>query len=252
MTLSVSERCERLVDATHTLLSECRAMSSLVGIEPRGFVGLPDLLAELMLQTAGIPVAITNEAYSACPELLEYSLEDIEETTRRNFEPGGLASTVLFSRGVQAIIGHRVAHRLWQEGLTLQALAVKARCSRAFATDIHPGATIGAGFWLDHGLGFVAGETCEIGRDVSIWHNVTLGSTLADSGPRRHPRIGDGAVIGAGALILGNITVGAGANIAAGSIVTNDVPVGRLVTGARAQEKGSARITFARSVQEQT
>ncbi len=155
-----------------------------------------------------------------------------------------LSQEAQFARGVHAVMAHRIAHHLWQEGDHTRALAIKSRLGRAFSTDIHPAARIGAGFWLDHGLGFVAGETCVIGQDVSIWHNVTLGSTLSDSGPQRHPVIGDGAVIGAGAIILGNVTVGAGANVAAGALVVTDVAPGTVVVGAKARQVGTAKVSF--------
>ncbi|MGB7242500.1 MAG: serine O-acetyltransferase [Sulfitobacter sp.] len=187
------------------------------------------------------------ETYADTPSLVEMSCHDIAETARRNFEPGGPAATVLFSRGVQAVMAHRVAHKLWGDGDTNLALAIKSAFGRAFSTDIHPAAQIGAGLWLDHGLGFVAGETVQIAEDVSIWHNVTLGSTLTDSGSQRHPQIGRGVVIGAGALLLGGITVGAFANIAAGAIVVQDIPKNALAVGAKAKIHGTARVDFSRN-----
>ena len=187
---------------------------------------------------------IVEKIFRGTPLAVDQTLRDIDETSRRNFEPGGPAAVVLFSRGVHATMGHRVAHALWQSGKTTLAMTLKAAFGRAFATDIPPAARIGGGFWLDHGLGFVAGETAIIGEDVSIWHNVTLGSTFNDAGADRHPTIEDGAVIGAGALVLGNITVGAGANIAAGAIVLEDVPKGRVFVGTKARDVGPARVTF--------
>ncbi len=184
-------------------------------------------------------------AYRADTGLVALTTYDIEETARRNFEPGGAAGTFLFARGIHAVMAHRVAHQLWARGDTLHALALKTVCGRALNTDMHPAAQIGAGLWLDHGLGFVVGETSVIEEDVSIWHNVTLGSTLNDAGPHRHPHIGRGAVIGAGAVLLGGIKVGAGANIGAGAIVVQDVADRSLVVGHKAQTKGPARISFA-------
>ncbi len=187
-----------------------------------------------------------HAVYAADAGLRDTALYDIVETSRRNFEPGGPPATLLFSRGVHAIMAHRVAHKLWVDGDFNLAHAVKSAFGRAFATDIHPAARIGAGLWLDHGLGFVVGETAVIADDVSIWHNVTLGSTLSDSGTRRHPQIGTGAVIGAGAILLGGITIGANANVAAGSIVVEDIPAGMLVVGSKATVRGPARVGFAR------
>ncbi|WP_108816755.1 serine O-acetyltransferase [Loktanella sp. Alg231-35] len=232
-----------LVEDVRTLLAGDRQAADLLGLGP--FEDFPDLAGALFSalcnQRAGRIVAQT---YRETPTLLADTERDILETARRNFEPGGPAAVLLFSRGVHATIGHRVANALRQRGEATLSMALKATFGRAFATDIHPAVQIGPGFWLDHGLGFVAGETTVIGQNVSIWHNVTLGSTFNNSGPDRRPKIEDGAVIGAGALVLGNITVGAGANIGAGAIVMDDVPAGRVVVGTKARDIGPARVSF--------
>ncbi|MFK7835437.1 MAG: serine O-acetyltransferase [Sulfitobacter sp.] len=233
-----------LVADTEMLLRRNPDAAGVLGIEPRRFEDFADLAGALLASVAGIPGDVIRRIYAAHPSLVKRSCRDISETARRNFEPGGAAATLLFARGVHAVMAHRVAHQLWYDGDHTLALAVKSSFGRALCTDIHPAAQIGSGFWLDHGLGFVAGETCVIGQDVSIWHNVTLGSTLSDSGPRRHPTIGDGAVIGAGAIILGNITVGAAANVAAGAIVTKDVAAGTVVVGTQASQAGAAKVSF--------
>ena len=226
------------------LLGENPVAARLLGIEKRAFDSFEDLIGTVLHAVAGIDPELCQQVYEASPGLADISGRDIAETARRNFEPGGAAATLLFSRGVQAILAHRVAHALWQRGDSILALAVKSVAGRAFSTDIHPAAKIGGGLWLDHGLGFVVGETCVIGEDVSIWHNVTLGSTLNDSGAQRHPIVHDGAVIGAGAIILGNVTVGAGANVAAGAIVVDDVPAKTLVVGCKSRTLGDAKISF--------
>lgn len=208
------------------------------------FADLAGALFAHLCQTPSIGHVVA-QTYARTPDLVDLSIYDITETARRNFETGGEASTVLFSRGVHAIMAHRVAHQLWTDGQIPLARTVASTCGRVFSTDIHPAARIGAGLWLDHGLGCVIGETSVIEEDVSIWHNVTLGSTLADSGPLRHPHIGRGAVIGAGAIVLGHIKIGAQANIAAGAIVVQDVPDATLVAGARAELRGPAKISFA-------
>jgi serine O-acetyltransferase len=233
-----------LVDDVTRLLEASPQTAAVLGLEPfEGFVQMAGALFASLCNNhaAGNVVA---EIYANNLELVDLSCHDIAETARRNFEPGGAAAAFLFSRGVQAIMGHRVAHHLWVEGNTDLALAMKAMFGRTFSTDIHPAAQIGAGIWLDHGLGFVVGETAVIGEDVSIWHNVTLGSTLNDSGAYRHPRIGRGVVIGAGATLLGGITVGANANIAAGAIVVQDVPQGALAVGIKATVRGQATVRF--------
>ncbi|WP_281968359.1 DapH/DapD/GlmU-related protein [Roseovarius nanhaiticus] len=234
-----------LMQETEALLAASPEAAALIGISPRRFDGFADLAGAVLHAAADLPAGLVRRIYAAHPELAEISQHDIDETARRDFAPGGRAAALLFGRGVQAIMAHRVAHQLWQDGDRTLAMAIKARAGRAFSTDIHPAARVGPGLWLDHGLGFVVGETAMIGADVSIWHGVTLGSTLADSGARRHPTLRDGAVIGAGAILLGGITIGARANVAAGAIVTQDVAPGTLVAGAKAREIGPARISFA-------
>ncbi|CAJ1963930.1 unnamed protein product [Sphenostylis stenocarpa] len=126
-------------------------------------------------------------------------------------------------KGFLACQAHRIAHKLWLQGRTVLALLIQNRVSEVFAVDIHPGAKIGRGILLDHATGLVVGETAIIGNNVSILHNVTLGGTGKASGDR-HPKIGDGVLIGAGTCILGNIQIGDGAKIGAGSVVLKDVP----------------------------
>ncbi|SHF18431.1 serine O-acetyltransferase [Litoreibacter ascidiaceicola] len=233
----------KLVDDVRAVLEASPEVAEILALGP--FEGFHDLAGNLLSSLCKAPAirrAVT-EAYRD-KALAKITAFDITETARRNFEPGGAASALLFSRGVQAIMGHRVAHKYWVEGDTTMALALKAAFGRAFSTDIHPAAQIGAGLWLDHGLGFVVGETSIIEDDVSIWHNVTLGSTLTNSGPRRHPHIGTGAVIGAGAILLGNIKIGAHANVAAGAVVVQDVAQNALVVGAKATVRGDAKVSF--------
>ncbi|KAG6543846.1 hypothetical protein Mapa_014686 [Marchantia paleacea] len=126
-------------------------------------------------------------------------------------------------KGFLALQAHRVAHRLWSQGRQSLALAIQSRVSEVFHVDIHPAAKIGRGILFDHATGVVVGETATIGNNVSILHHVTLGGTGSIGGDR-HPKIGDGVLIGAGATILGPIYVGEGAKIGAGSVVLNDVP----------------------------
>jgi len=226
-------------------LAQNKQAARLIGIERTTFDGFADLAATVLFAVARLDPVLTQNIYEDTPDMAEISIHDITETARRNFEPGRGGATLLFARGVQAIIAHRVAHALWQHGDQMLALAVKSVAGRAFATDIHPAAKIGTGLWLDHGLGFVVGETCVIGNDVSIWHNVTLGSTLNDDSAQRHPTLQDGVVVGAGATILGNVTIGSNANIAAGAIVVQDVAADTLVVGSKSREIGPAQITFA-------
>lgn len=233
----------KLVEDVRALLNASPELAAIVDLGPfEDFAELAGALLSCLTNSPAIGQAVTNVYRDNA--LVEITAYDITETARRNFEPGGSPTTFLFSRGAQAIMAHRVGHKLWTDGDTNLSLALKAAFGRAFSTDIHPAAQIGAGLWLDHGLGFVVGETSVIAEDVSIWHGVTLGSTLNDSGPRIHPHIATGAVIGAGAILLGNITIGAHANIAAGATVIHDVPQNALVVGPKAEIRGTATVSF--------
>lgn len=146
--------------------------------------------------------------------------------------------------GVHAILLHRLAHWLW--GLQLRWLGrLVSHLARFFTgIEIHPGATIGRRFFIDHGMGVVIGETAIVGDDVTLYHGVTLGGTSWTKG-RRHPTIENGVVIGAGAKVLGPITIGAGAKVGSNAVVVKDVPAGktavgnpaRIIDGERAQKR---------------
>jgi serine O-acetyltransferase len=132
--------------------------------------------------------------------------------------------------GVHAVLMHRLSHRLWRRGFRLAArwLAFLARLWTN--VDIHPGATIGRRFFIDHGAGVVIGETAEVGNDVTLYHGVTLGGTSWSKG-KRHPTLGNGVLVGAGAKILGPITLGDNVRVGANSVVIKDVPPNRTVVG---------------------
>ena len=132
--------------------------------------------------------------------------------------------------GVHAIMLYRLANRLWRAGWRYPARLLAFLARLVSNVDIHPGATIGARFFIDHGAGVVIGETAEIGTDVTLYHGVTLGGTSWRKG-KRHPTLGDGVLVGAGAKILGPISVGAGARVGANSVVVQDVPGGCTVVG---------------------
>lgn len=155
---------------------------------------------------------------------------DLQATRDRDAACSKMAHCFLYYKGFLACQAHRVAHWLWKNGRTAGALMVQSRVSEVFAVDIHPGARIGAGVMLDHATGLVIGETAVVGDDVSILHNVTLGGTGKAVGDR-HPKIGDGVLIGAGTQILGNIGIGEGAKVGAGSVVLKDVPARTTAVG---------------------
>lgn len=133
--------------------------------------------------------------------------------------------------GFWAILAHRLAHLLRALGLPVLPRFIQAMARFATGVDIHPGAIIGAGLFIDHGMGTVIGETAEIGRDVTLFQQVTLGGRGGKSSGKRHPTLGDGAMVGAGAKVLGPIRVGARAKIGANAVVLEDVPSGATAVG---------------------
>jgi serine O-acetyltransferase len=132
--------------------------------------------------------------------------------------------------GVHAVLMHRLAHRLWRANWRFPARLIAYVVRLLTNVDIHPGATIGARLFIDHGAGVVIGETAVIGDDVTLYHGVTLGGTSWNKG-RRHPTLGDRVLVGAGAKVLGPITIASDARVGANSVVVQDVPEGSTVVG---------------------
>ncbi|CAL93167.1 serine O-acetyltransferase [Azoarcus olearius] len=132
--------------------------------------------------------------------------------------------------GVHAVMSHRIAHALWRRGWRYPGRLVSFLARVFTNVDIHPGAQIGRRFFIDHGAGVVVGETAEIGDDVTLYHGVTLGGTTWNPG-KRHPTLGDHVVVGAGAKILGAITIGSRVRVGANSVVVKNVPADRTVVG---------------------
>ncbi|MDQ6744708.1 MAG: serine O-acetyltransferase [Actinomycetota bacterium] len=142
----------------------------------------------------------------------------------------GTAEILLSWPGVHALLSHRVAHALHDAGVPMLPRAIAAASRSLTGVEIHPAARVGDGFFVDHGMGVVVGETAEIGANVTLYQGVTLGGTGFARG-KRHPTVQDNVTIGAGAALLGPITVGHGAKIGAGSVVIHDVPPNTTVVG---------------------
>lgn len=142
----------------------------------------------------------------------------------------GAGTIVLGWPGVQAVAGYRLANALWRSGVPVAPFAVSWATRAVTGIEIHPGASIGGGFFIDHGSGVVIGETTEIGENVTIYQGVTLGGTGFQSG-KRHPTIEDNVTIGSGAKLLGPIRIGHGAKIGANTVVVEDVPPMSTVVG---------------------
>ncbi|HET9656170.1 MAG TPA: serine O-acetyltransferase EpsC [Kineosporiaceae bacterium] len=156
--------------------------------------------------------------------------EDLQAAMTHDPAARSRAELVLGYPGLHAIWSHRVCHVLWIRGHKLVARLLSQWTRAMTGIEIHPGATVGRRFFIDHGMGVVIGETAEIGDDVMLYHDVTLGGrSLAKV--KRHPTVEDGVTIGAGARVLGPITVGRGAQIGANAVVVRDVPAGSVVVG---------------------
>jgi serine O-acetyltransferase len=182
---------------------------------------------------------IAEEAYADDPFLGEAARADLVAVYERDPACHRFLQPIMYFKGYQAMQAYRVGHWLWQKGRRDMAFFVQMRVSEMFSIDIHPAARIGKGIMIDHAHAIVIGETAVVGDNVSMLHSVTLGGTGKEDGDR-HPKIGDGVLIGAGAKVLGNITVGANSRIAAGSVVLEPVPCCKTVAGVPARIVGEA------------
>ena len=175
-----------------------------------------------------------EEAYEGDPSLVEIAEADLKAVFERDPACKGYVQPFLFFKGFLALQTHRVAHWLYGEGRQTLAFYLQSRTSELFQVDINPATRIGRGVFVDHGTGIVIGETAVIGDDVSMLQGVTLGGTGAEQGDR-HPKVGKGVLLGAGAKVLGNIKIGDYAKIASGSVVLKDVPAGCTAAGVPAR-----------------
>jgi serine O-acetyltransferase len=242
-----------------SLWSELRARATAVGqVEPT----LAGLLDRHVLSREGFADAIVHrlaerlcptgqdlpliaqalaEAARHDPEALAQMRGDIRAILERDPATEHALVPFLWYKGFHAISAHRLAHTLWKVGRRDLALYLQSLVSEHLAVDIHPAARFGIGILLDHATGFVAGETSVVGDNVSFLHEVTLGGTGKARGDR-HPKIRSGVLVGAGAKILGNITIGEGAKVGAGSVVLKDVAPHTSVAGVPAVLVGQASV----------
>ena len=182
---------------------------------------------------------IIDAAYAADDELVAAARADLVATYDRDPACHRVMQPLLFFKGFQAVQAYRLGHYLWKLGRKDIAYFVQMRVSEIFGVDIHPAAKIGQGIMIDHAHSIVVGETAVVGDNVSMLHSVTLGGTGKEDDDR-HPKIGDGVLIGAGAKVLGNITVGHCSRIAAGSVVLEAVPPMKTVAGVPARIVGES------------
>lgn len=195
-------------------------------------LGHSDVSADLIRQTFGQVLDDDRDL----PGIFRADLAavaDRDPACRRIIEP------LLYFKGFHALQTQRFSHRLWKAGRRDFASFLQSQSSRVFGVDIHPAARIGSGIMFDHATGIVIGETAEVGDMSSLLHGVTLGGSGKEGGDR-HPKVGRNVMIGAGAKILGNISIGNCARVAAGSVVLKDVPPNTTVAGVPAKVVGKA------------
>jgi serine O-acetyltransferase len=159
---------------------------------------------------------------------------DIRAATERDPARPTVLEVIFCYPGVHAVWGHRISHWLWQRGARLAARAFAEFIRILTGVEIHPGAVLGPGLFIDHATGVVIGETAEVGEDVTIFHGVTLGGTGVETG-KRHPTVGDRVTIGAGAKVLGPIKIGDDSRIGANAVVVKEVPSSAVVVGVPGQ-----------------
>jgi serine O-acetyltransferase len=228
-----------------TAMSESEAiltghLHNLVLDHPTLEGALAHLLAE-KLATPYVNAIVLHTIFTEVFEASEYARnairQDLNAIANRDPAARGIAEPFLHYKGFHALEAYRISHILWNEKRPAFALFLHSRIAEVFSPDIHPAAKIGAGILIDHGTGVVIGETAVIGNDVSLLHEVTLGGTGKDHGDR-HPKVGNGVLIGAGAKILGNVKIGDGSKIGACSVVLNDVPPHTTLAGVPARIVG--------------
>ncbi len=197
----------------------------------------------LKLASPEMPEQILREicdwAHAADPEIVQAARADIVAVNDRDPACDRYILPMLYFKGFQAVQAYRVAHWLWNNDRQDMARFFQMRSSEVFGVDIHPGARVGRGIMIDHAHSIVIGETAVVGDNVSMLHSVTLGGTGKEE-EDRHPKIGSGVLIGAGAKVLGNIIVGNCSRIAAGSVVLQEVPPCKTVAGVPAKIVGEA------------
>ncbi len=177
---------------------------------------------------------------------MHYDPDDLKVVMERDPAIMNEEDAIRFHTGFKAVSMYRESHELWLKGEYMKAREINTQAHRETGCDIHPGATIGKRFFIDHATGVVIGETTVIGDDVSIYQNVTLGGVSTSKG-KRHPTLGNRIVVGAGAIILGNITIGDDVRIGAGSVVVKDVPPDCTVVGVPGKivKQGGVRVDLA-------
>lgn len=186
--------------------------------------------------------------YHKMNEKFKLILKDIDAVIARDPATSGRTEAVLCSSGLHAILFYRLNHYLWKKEFKLTARILSQFARFLTGIEIHPGARIGKGFFIDHGMGVIIGETAEIGNNVTLYHDVTLGGTTVFTAKgkvmsKRHPTIGNNVIIGSGAQVLGPIKIGDNVKIGSNAVVIKDVEADSTVVGVPAHkaEKGGKK-----------
>ena len=179
-------------------------------------------------------MALIREALDADPDFRRNLRADILAVRDRDPACTCLPDVFLYFKGFHALQTYRVSHYLWKSGRRVLAHYLQSQVSQHFQIDIHPNATLGSGIMLDHGTGIVIGETAHLGHNCSVLHHVTLGGS-GKKGNDRHPKVGNGVLLGAGASVLGNINIGDGCQVGAGTLVIEDLPPRSVAVGVPAK-----------------
>ncbi|HSB65566.1 MAG TPA: serine O-acetyltransferase [Anaerolineales bacterium] len=189
-----------------------------------------------------IHTATTNTDHH--PGLINSMRLDVQAALERDPAARSFVEVVLAYPGIHALWGYRIAHGFWRHDHKFIARLISQFLRWLTGIEIHPGAKIGQGLFIDHGMGVVIGETSEIGQDVTLYHGVTLGGTSLEKG-KRHPTLGDRVVVGAGAKILGAITIGEDTRIGANAVVVKSVPANSVVVGVPGQNVARTKLHHA-------
>lgn len=223
----------------------------LIGLCKASVLDHPDLGSAIATVLAGkLATALLDDhalqgiflqAFRGKPALLATIARDIQAAVDRDPATHGPIEPFLYHKGFHALAAWRVANLLWQDARKPLALALQNRISEAWGVDIHPGARIGAGIFIDHATGVVIGETAIVEDNVSLLHEVTLGGRGLSTTGRRHPHVESWVQIGAGAKILGPVRIGSEARIGAGSVVLEDVPADCTVVGVPGRQTTTCR-----------
>ena len=184
---------------------------------------------------------VIEDAFRSDPKIGQFVRCDLRAVRERDSACNSYSIPFLYFKGFHALQAYRVAHWLWQQDRQPLALFFQNLISTEFGIDIHPAAKIGHGILMDHATGVVIGATAVVGNNVSIMQSVTLGGTGKEEGDR-HPKVGDGVLISAGAKILGNIKIGEGAKVGAGSVVLQEVPPHTTVAGVPGKDSRPPRL----------